>query len=45
MSLKLIIEKTDTRAGKVFDLSIQALIVVSLITFSVETLPNLNSSQ
>jgi len=39
--LKQIIEKTDTMRGKVFDLSIQLLIVLSLISFSIETLPNI----
>jgi len=41
MTLKRIIEETDTRTGRAFDLFIQALIVVSLVSFSVETLPNL----
>lgn len=39
--IKNIIEKNDTKKGRVFDLCIQFLIVVSLISFSVETLPNL----
>lgn len=42
MALKQIIEENDTRAGRIFDLFIQSLIVLSLISFSVETLPNLN---
>ena len=41
MSLKRIVEQSDTRAGRLFDTVICALIVVSLITFSIETLPNL----
>ncbi|MCK7575160.1 MAG: ion transporter [Chromatiales bacterium] len=40
-SLKQIIEDSDTRAGRAFDLSIQALIVLSLAAFSVGTLPGL----
>jgi len=40
--LKGIVEQNDTPAGKAFDLAIQALIVLSLITFSIETLPNLS---
>ncbi|MCA9077416.1 MAG: ion transporter [Planctomycetaceae bacterium] len=40
--LRQIIEESDTTAGRVFDLSIQALIVLSLITFSIETLPDLS---
>ena len=45
MSVKQIIEGTDTRFGRLFDLSIQALIVLSLVTFSLETLPNLTDVQ
>jgi voltage-gated potassium channel len=40
--LKQIIEQNDTGAGKIFDLFIQCLIVFSLVSFSVETLPNLS---
>lgn len=40
-SFKRIVEQSDTVAGKAFDLFIQALIVLSLISFSIETLPNL----
>ena len=43
--LKQIIERTDTKLGKAFDLFIQFLIVLSLITFSIETLPNLSELQ
>ena len=39
--LKQIIEDTDTPAGKVFDIASQTLIVISLISFSIETLPDL----
>jgi voltage-gated potassium channel len=42
--LKRIVEQNDTRWGRVFDLVIQALIVLSLVTFSIETLPNLSPS-
>ena len=41
-SLKRTIERNDTPAGRAIDLAIQALIVVSLIAFSIETLPNLS---
>jgi len=44
MTLKSLIENTDTRAGRAFDLSIQGLILVSLVSFSIETLPNLNAT-
>ena len=43
-TLKRIIENNDTKRGRVFDLAIQALIVVSLVTFSVETLPGLTET-
>jgi voltage-gated potassium channel len=38
--LKRIVETTDTPAGRAFDLAVQFLIVVSLISFSIETLPD-----
>ncbi|KLU05671.1 voltage-gated potassium channel [Rhodopirellula islandica] len=44
MDLKQIVEKTDTKAGLVFDLTMQALIVVSLVDFSIETLPGLSDT-
>lgn len=40
--IKRFVEKDDTTAGKVFDYTIQVLIIFSLITFSVETLPDLS---
>lgn len=40
--LKQIIEDSDTKAGKTFDLTIQAIIILSLICFSIETLPDLS---
>ncbi len=43
-SLKAIIEKSDTKTGRSFDLFIQFLIVISIISFSIETLPNLEST-
>lgn len=41
MQIKRIVEETDTVGGKVFDLFFQSLIVFSLVTFSIETLPDL----
>jgi voltage-gated potassium channel len=41
-SLKRIVEHNDTRWGRVFDLVIQALIVVSIVSFTIETLPDLS---
>jgi len=39
----LVIDNT-TRYGKIFDLTIQLLIILSLITFSIETLPSIDNS-
>lgn len=44
MSLRQIVEDQDTRAGQLFDLFIQILIAISLISFCVETLPDLSAS-
>ncbi|MBU0961980.1 MAG: ion transporter [Proteobacteria bacterium] len=41
-TLSEIINETDTILGKAFALSIQMLIVTSLISFSISTLPNLS---
>lgn len=43
--LKEIVEESETTRGHAFDLTIQALIVLSLISFSIETLPELHSWQ
>ena len=43
MSLRIIINNSDTIAGKLFDFFFQFLILVSLISFSIETLPDLSS--
>ena len=39
--IKLVV-RSDTKIGRRFDIFIQAVIILSLITFSVETLPNLS---
>jgi voltage-gated potassium channel len=39
--LREIVEGRNTRAGRVFDYTIQALIILSIISFSIETLPDL----
>jgi len=44
IKLKSIIENNDTKAGRRFDISIQILIIFSLITFSIETLPDLDET-
>jgi voltage-gated potassium channel len=43
-TLKEIVEQSDSRLGRVFDLCIQMLILLSLISFSVETLPGLSAT-
>ena len=40
--LRIVIEDNHTREGRWFDLSIQMLIILSLISFSLETLPDLD---
>ena len=40
-TLKTIVEDNTTSAGKWFDIFIQLLIILSLLSFSIETLPNL----
>ena len=42
-SLKQMIEQSDSLPGRIFDLVIQLLIVFSLVTFSIETLPSLSA--
>lgn len=40
--LRRIVEDTDTRAGRLFDWTVQFLILVSLVSFALETLPDLS---
>ena len=42
MNFKQIVEETDTRAGRWFDLLVIGLILISIATFSIETLPDLS---
>ena len=42
INLRTIVHEDSTRLGKIFDLSVQFFIILSLITFSVETLPHLS---
>lgn len=42
--LNKIINGGETRTGKVFELFVQFLIIVSLVTFSIETLPNISET-
>lgn len=41
-SLKSIVEETNSKGGFVFDIFIQLMVILSLIAFSVETLPDLS---
>lgn len=41
-TLKQVVEETDTPQGRVFDLVAQTFIVFSLISFSIDTLPELS---
>ena len=41
--LKRIVQDSDTLAGKIFDISIQCLIVLSLVTYAMETMPSLSA--
>ncbi len=43
MDLKTIVERNDTLPGRTFDLVMQSLILISIITFTVETLPDLEA--
>jgi voltage-gated potassium channel len=40
--LKKIVLEADTKSGRRFDLFIQSMIIISIISFSIETLPNLS---
>ncbi len=42
MGIKKMIEENDTKSGRAFDVIIQLIIVVSLVSFSLETLPDLS---
>lgn len=41
-TLKQIVEDTDTRAGRLFDLVVVGFILISIAAFSIETLPDLS---
>lgn len=43
MDLKTIVERNDTLPGRTFDLVMQSLILFSIITFTIETLPDLEA--
>jgi voltage-gated potassium channel len=43
--LQNFIENDNTKSGRYFDIFIQVLIIISLVSFAVETLPDLNEAQ
>ena len=43
MDLKAIVERNDTVPGRTFDLVMQSLILFSIVTFTIETLPDLEA--
>lgn len=43
-TLKQIVEESNTPAGRAFDLTILTLIMISLFSFSLETMPNLSET-
>ena len=43
-NLKEVIENNTSKTGKLFDIFIQSLIIFSLISFSLETLPDLSET-
>ena len=43
MDIKALVERNDTVSGRAFDLIMQALILFSIVSFSIETLPDLGT--
>jgi len=43
--LKVVVEDNSTRSGRLFDIVIQVIIIISLISFSIETMPDLTDTQ
>lgn len=43
--LKTFVNNNNTRAGRIFDLFIESLIIISLISFAFETLPDLSQGE
>lgn len=44
-SLYTLVHDSDSKQGRIFALSIQLLIIISLVSFSIETLPDLSALQ
>ena len=43
--MRRVVESADTSAGRFFDLCIQVTILVALVSYSLETLPEINADQ
>ncbi len=43
-AIRRVVDSTDHFEGKLFTLTVQFLIIVSLVTFSIDTLPDLSPS-
>ena len=43
--IRIVIEENDNKWGRIFDIFIQVLILISLICFSIDTLPSLSKNQ
>ena len=43
--MRRVVEETDTALGRAFDVSIQVLVVISLVSFSIDTLPSLTPAE
>lgn len=44
-SIRLVVEQSDTALGRAFDLCVQFLVLISVVTFTLETLPALSKFQ
>ena len=45
LRLKTLVEDNTSRSGRAFDIFIQSIIILSLVSFSLETLPDLSEAQ
>lgn len=43
--MRRVVEETDTALGRAFDVLIQVLVVISLVSFSIDTLPSLTPAE
>lgn len=43
VTLKEIVENNESKYGRLFDLSIQSIIILSIVAFTIDTLPDLSS--